>query len=217
MNKNNVPLNKLLKHEWNELDIACKAVLIIGVFLLIQLICAIFIPNFHSQPTINAIFQTSLSSIFGYILGMNIPHEKTTPETGSNSETQESTPETSNQATPSETSAQNITREIFNQEIEPQIENQEIDNASHLTRGVSNEDTETDSKTEDPVLNTEIPLLKGTSIRVLFAAGVCLTCLTALTVITLTNQNNYTDGIIQVDYLISTTIGFLISNTSHTH
>lgn len=36
-------------------------------------------------------------------------------------------------------------------------------------------------------------------------------------VITLTNQNNYTDGIIQVDYLISTTIGFLISNTSHTH
>ena len=76
MNKNNVPLNKRLKHEWNELDIACKAVLIIGVFLLIQLICAIFIPDFHSQPTINAIFQTSLSSIFGYILGMNIPHEK---------------------------------------------------------------------------------------------------------------------------------------------
>lgn len=149
MNKNNVPLNKLLKHEWNELDIAYKAVLIIGVFLLIQLICAIFIPDFRSQPTINAIFQTSLSSIFGYILGMNIPHEKTTPETESN------------QATPSETSAQNITREIFNQEI---------DNASHLTREASNEDTETDSKTKNPVLNTEIPLLKGTSIRVLFAS-----------------------------------------------
>lgn len=208
MNKNNVPLNKLLKHEWNELDIACKAVLIIGVFLLIQLICAIFIPDFHSQPTINAIFQTSLSSIFGYILGMNIPHEKNTPETEANSETQELNPETS---------VQNITREIFNQDMEPQTENQEIHNASYLTRGVSNEDTETDLKTEDPVLNNEILLLKGNSIRVLFAAGVCLTCLIALMVITLTNQNNYTDGIIQVDYLISTTIGFLISNTSHTH
>ena len=205
MNKNNVPLNKRLKHEWNELDIACKAVLIIGVFLLIQLICAIFIPDFHSQPTINAIFQTSLSSIFGYILGMNIPHEKNTPETEANSETQESNPETS---------VQNITREIFNQDMEPQIKNQEIDNDSLLTRGVTEPDLETE---KDPVLQTEVPLLKGTSIRVLFAAGVCLICLIALMVIALTKQNNYSDGITQVDHLISTTIGFLISNTSHNH
>ena len=98
MNKNNVPLNKLLKHEWKELDIACKTVLIIGVFLLVQLICAIFVPAFHSQPTINAIFQTSLSSIFGYILGMNIPHENNNSngqKKDSNTETPESNPETS--------------------------------------------------------------------------------------------------------------------------
>ena len=195
MNKNNVPLNKLLKHEWKELDIACKTVLIIGVFLLVQLICAIFVPAFHSQPTINAIFQTSLSSIFGYILGMNIPHQNNNSngqKKDSNTETPESNPETS---------VQNITREIFNQDMEPQIKNQEIDN-----------DTE-----KDPVLQTEVPLLKGTSIRVLFAAGVCLICLITLMVIALTKQNNYSDGITQVDHLISTTIGFLISNTSHNH
>ena len=98
--------------------------------------------------------------------------------------------------------------------MEPQIKNQEIDNDSLLTRGV----TEPDLKTEkDPVLQTEVPLLKGTSIRVLFAAGVCLICLIALMVIALTKQNNYSDGITQVDHLISTTIGFLISNTSHNH
>ena len=208
INKNNVPLNKLLKHEWKELDIACKAVLIIGVFLLIQLIFAIFVPTFHSQPTINAIFQTSLSSIFGYILGINIPHENNNSngqKKDSNTETPESNPETS---------VQNITREIFNQDMEPQTANQEIDNGSLLTRGVTEPDSETE---KDPVLNTEIPLLKGTSIRVLFAAGVCLTCLIALMVIALTEQNNYSYGITQVDHLISTTIGFLISNTSHNH
>ena len=201
MNKNNVPLNKLLKHEWKELDIACKTVLIIGVFLLIQLICAIFVPAFHSQPTINAIFQTSLSSIFGYILGMNIPHQNN----NSNGQKKDSN---------TETSVQNITREIFNQDMEPQIKNQEIDNDSLLTRGVTEPDLETE---KDPVLQTEVPLLKGTSIRVLFAAGVCLTCLIALMVITLTKQNNDSYGITQVDHLISTTIGFLISNTSHNH
>ena len=208
MNKNNVPLNKLLKHEWKELDIACKAVLIIGIFLLVQLICAIFVPAFSLQPTINAIFQTSLSSIFGYILGMNIPHENNNSnrqKKDSNTETPQSDPETS---------VQNITREIFNQDLEPQIENQEIDNDSLLTRGVTEPDLETE---KDPVLQTEIPLLKGTSIRVLFAAGVCLICLFALIVITLTNQNTYTEGVIQVGHLISTTIGFLISNTSHNH
>lgn len=208
MNKNNVPLNKLLKHEWKELDIACKTVLIIGVFLLVQLICAIFVPAFHSQPTINAIFQTSLSSIFGYILGMNIPHENNNSngqKKDSNTETPESNPETS---------VQNITREIFNQDMEPQIKNQEIDNDSLLTRGVTEPDLETE---KDPVLQTEVPLLKGTSIRVLFAAGVCLICLIALMVIALTNQNTYTEGVIQVGHLISTTIGFLISNTSHNH
>lgn len=208
MNKNNVPLKKLLKHEWKELDIACKTVLIIGVFLLVQLICAIFVPAFHSQPTINAIFQTSLSSIFGYILGMNIPHENNNSngqKKDSNTETPESNPETS---------VQNITREIFNQDMEPQIKNQEIDNDSLLTRGVTEPDLETE---KDPVLQTEVPLLKGTSIRVLFAAGVCLICLIALMVIALTKQNNYSDGITQVDHLISTTIGFLISNTSHNH
>lgn len=201
MNKNNVPLNKLLKHEWKELDIACKTVLIIGVFLLVQLICAIFVPAFHSQPTINAIFQTSLSSIFGYILGMNIPHQNN----NSNGQKKDSN---------TETSVQNITREIFNQDMEPQIKNQEIDNDSLLTRGVTEPDLETE---KDPVLQTEVPLLKGTSIRVLFAAGVCLTCLIALMVITLTKQNNDSYGITQVDHLISTTIGFLISNTSHNH
>ena len=208
MNKNNVPLNKLLKHEWKELDIACKAVLIIGIFLLVQLICAIFVPAFSLQPTINAIFQTSLSSIFGYILGMNIPHgnnNSNQQKKDSNTETPQSNPETS---------VQNITREIFNQDLEPQIENQEIDNDSLLTRGVTEPDLETE---KDPVLQTEIPLLKGTSIRVLFAAGVCLICLFALIVITLTNQNTYTEGVIQVGHLISTTIGFLISNTSHNH
>ena len=62
-----------MQREWHKLDLACKSVLLIGILLLIQLICAVFIPALSSQPTINAIFQTSLSSIFGYILGMNIP------------------------------------------------------------------------------------------------------------------------------------------------
>lgn len=57
MNKNNVPLNKRLKHEWNELDIACKAVLIIGVFLLIQLICAIFFQISIRNPLLTRSFK----------------------------------------------------------------------------------------------------------------------------------------------------------------
>ena len=63
-----------MQYEWHKLDLACKSVILIGIFLLTQLICAVFIPVLSSQPTINAIFQTSLSSIFGYILGMNIPN-----------------------------------------------------------------------------------------------------------------------------------------------
>ncbi len=68
-----------MQREWHKLDLACKSVLLIGILLLIQLICAVFIPVLSSQPTINATFQTSLSSIFGYILGMNIPTRTKSP------------------------------------------------------------------------------------------------------------------------------------------
>ncbi len=71
--KKRFPLCRKIQREWHKLDLACKSVLLIGILLLIQLICAVFIPALSSQPTINTIFQTSLSSIFGYILGMNIP------------------------------------------------------------------------------------------------------------------------------------------------
>lgn len=72
--KNKPTLMNQLKHEWCELDLACKSALIIGALLLAELIFAIFFEPITHHPSIAAIFRTSLSSIFGYILGMNIPH-----------------------------------------------------------------------------------------------------------------------------------------------
>lgn len=70
----NPPLFQQLKHEWLELDLAYKSVFIIGTILLFQLIYAIFFCQTTISTTVDSVFRTSLSSIFGYILGMNISH-----------------------------------------------------------------------------------------------------------------------------------------------
>ena len=63
-----------LKHEWCELDLFSKSGLIISVLLLVELIFTIFFEPMTHRASITATFSTSLSSILGYIIGMNIPH-----------------------------------------------------------------------------------------------------------------------------------------------
>ena len=153
-----ITLYQQLKHEWGELDLACKAVFIIGIILILELIYAIFFCHTNISPSVDGIFRTSLSSIFGYILGMNLPHHSTKVET----------------------SPKKIIEEP-----------------------------------NDPILKKEKPILIATNIRALFAMLICITCIIVLIVANCTHHLAYTDGINQVGHLISTTIGFLISNSSH--
>lgn len=156
----NPTLFQQLKHEWLDLDLACKSVFIIGIILLLQLIYAIFFCQTNIATSVDSVFRTSLSSIFGYILGMNISH-------GSKKSESEGKPPT--------------TTEI------------------------------------DPVLQKKKPDLMARNIRVLFSTLVCMTCIIVLIVANCTNHMNYTEGINQINHLISTTIGFLISGSSHKH
>ena len=66
----NSTLSQQLKHEWGELDLACKAIFIIGTLLVIQLFYSIFCPLAFISSSVDSIFRTSLSSIFVYILGI---------------------------------------------------------------------------------------------------------------------------------------------------
>jgi len=52
-------------------------------------------------------------------------------------------------------------------------------------------------------------------IRTLFITLVCLTCIIALSMATFTNQTDYSDGLIQLRNIISTSIGFLISKATY--
>lgn len=71
--KNKPTLMNQLKHEWCELDLFSKSGLIISVLLLVELIFTIFFEPMTHRASITATFSTSLSSILGYIIGMNIP------------------------------------------------------------------------------------------------------------------------------------------------
>lgn len=69
-----------------------------------------------------------------------------------------------------------------------------------------------------PARSKRIPHLQlqnARNIRVLFIAVICLACIITLATATIFNQLEYTDGLIQVRNLISTTIGFLISKANH--
>ena len=157
-----------LKHEWCELDLACKSALIITSLLLVELIFNIFFDPLTNENSITAIFRTSLSSIFGYILGMNTPH-------------------------------------LAKKQMKSQIDKLEI-----------TEKNETLPKSETKtLLPKESPSLEGDRIRILFSTFVCVTCLIALFFANLTHHLSYSDGITQVEHLVSTTIGFLISGVHH--
>lgn len=156
----NSTLSQQLKHEWGELDLACKAIFIIGTLLVIQLFYSIFCPLAFISSSVDSIFRTSLSSIFGYILGMNLPHPATKQPSSSLTETK---------------------------------------------------------KQEDPILKKEKPFFMAINIRVMFAMLICISSMLVLIVASYTHQINHTEGISQIGYLISTTIGFLISSSSHHH
>lgn len=153
-----------LKHEWLELDLSCKSILIIGFILLLQFIYAVLICQFETVAAIDTIFRTSLSSILGYILGMNLIHE------------------------PKKSTIKNT--------------NQQFD--------------ETTGE-KDPVLKNDPPTFKATNIRVVYATIVCMMCIVTLIIATCTNHTTNQNGLNQIGHLISTTIGFLISNSSRTH
>lgn len=51
-----------LKHEWCELDLACKSALIIGALLLPELIFAIFFEPITHHPSIAAIFPQAFQA-----------------------------------------------------------------------------------------------------------------------------------------------------------
>jgi len=53
-----------------------------------------------------------------------------------------------------------------------------------------------------------------THIRTLFIAFVCIACIITLSITTFYNQTEYTEGLIQLRNIISTTIGFLISKAN---
>ena len=55
----------------------------------------------------------------------------------------------------------------------------------------------------------------ATTLRTLLAAIVCLVCILTLVAASSLNRLEYTEGIIQLRTLISTTIGFLISKSAH--
>lgn len=166
--KNKHTLLNQLKHDWCELDLACKSALIISLLLLVELIFNIFFDPLTNENSITSIFRTSLSSIFGYIFGMNTPH-------------------------------------LVKKYMESQIDKSEI-----------TEKNETLSKSETKIHSQKEPsYLEGDGIRILFSTFVCMTCLIALFIANLTNHLSYSDGIIQVEHLVSTTIGFLISGVNH--
>jgi len=54
-----------------------------------------------------------------------------------------------------------------------------------------------------------------THIRTLFITMVCLACIFTLSIATFTNQTDYSDGLIQLRNIISTSIGFLISKATY--
>jgi len=52
-------------------------------------------------------------------------------------------------------------------------------------------------------------------IRTLFITLVCLACIITLSIATFTNQTSYSEGLIQLRNIISTSIGFLISKATY--
>ena len=52
-------------------------------------------------------------------------------------------------------------------------------------------------------------------IRTLFITIVCLACIITLSIATFTNRTDYSEGLIQLRNIISTTIGFLISKATY--
>ncbi|HAX74081.1 MAG TPA: hypothetical protein DCY20_11200 [Firmicutes bacterium] len=64
-------LMKKISTEWNKLDLPTRSLFLIGLLLLVELVYSILINNTATEQNYDAVFRTSLSSIFGYIFGMN--------------------------------------------------------------------------------------------------------------------------------------------------
>jgi len=73
-----------------------------------------------------------------------------------------------------------------------------------------------ESSGETTSTNTNEPNFQNvTYIRTLFITIVCLACIITLSIATFTSQTTYSDGLIQLRNIISTSIGFLISKATH--
>lgn len=67
-----------LKHDWDELNISFKSLIIVGIILFI---CVILISFFSDggpgiKNSIEVVFRTTLASIFGFLLSSNIKFNK---------------------------------------------------------------------------------------------------------------------------------------------
>lgn len=88
---------------------------------------------------------------------------------------------------------------------------------SHSSKKSESEDKPPITAEIDPVLRNKKPDVIATNIRLLFSTLVCVTCIVVILLANCTNYMNYTKGISQISRIISITIGFLISGSSHKH
>lgn len=71
-------LIKEIKHDWDELDISFKSLIIVGSLLFLVIILIAFFSNggIGIKNSIEVVFRTTLSSIFGFLLSSNIKFNK---------------------------------------------------------------------------------------------------------------------------------------------
>lgn len=76
-NRKNILINEI-KHDWDELNISFKALIIIGMMLfLVVLIIAIFSDGDQGiKNSIAGVFRTTLVSVFGFLLSSNMKFNK---------------------------------------------------------------------------------------------------------------------------------------------
>lgn len=165
---NQNPALRRIKMEWCELDFTNKMILIIGSFLLFELLTSIFWWSGEDTLSIHAIFRSSLAAVLGFVCGGM----------------------TNNGAKP-----------------EPALPI--IDDAGKdLPEGACAPDTIT---------------IYGTRyLRTAIAGFVCLSCILILTIALIIHSIEgipwvltYKDGLIQIRSILSTTLGFLVSNSNN--
>lgn len=72
-NRRNVLLKELI-HDWDELNIAFKALIIVGMVLFIVVMCIAVFSNGSKgiANSIEVVFRSTLASVFGFLLSSNI-------------------------------------------------------------------------------------------------------------------------------------------------